>query len=221
MPRSAKKARGAARPRKQAADPNNLTIPSDQANPDSAVDGPQNPAPLQGGQGSQLRRQQAQRKQAWSGWGPSQFPKTRKVAGWDWDDGLQAYLANSPRIFTCGCNQEHQTPNGYQRCKCGKAYNSYVIGTGGSNKEAAAEKFLVREIPVRPDVIVGSRTVSNKTFTKPVVTVVDPRTGNIHKLIDPGELDEGTDPGHSTFKKPPADWSRRGDGAKWTKNPIG
>jgi hypothetical protein len=170
---------------------------------------------VQGGQAIQLRRQQqGTRKQAWSGWGPAQFPKTRKVAGWEWSDNLQAYLSNSPRVFTCGCNQEHQTPMGYQRCKCGKAYNSYVIGTGGSNKEASAEKFLVREIAVRPDVIVAKK--KRKTLQ-----LVDPHTGNIHRLIDPGELDEGEDPGHSTFKKPPGDWAKRGDGAKWTKNPIG
>lgn len=211
--------------RKRAGDPNQ-PFPPEQADPNSPIDGPQNHAPLQGGQEIQLRQQQANRKQAWSGWGPAQFPKARKVAGWDWDDGLQAYLASSPRQFTCGCGQEHQTPNGYQRCKCGKAYNSYVIGTGGSNKEAAAEKFLVREIPVRPDVIVGAtqgtpRRKVIRAQVKPVVQLVDPRTGNIHKLIDPGELDDGEDPGHSTFKTPPSDWAKRGDGAKWIKKPIG
>lgn len=211
--------------RKRAGDPNQ-PFPPEQADPNSPIDGPQNHAPLQGGQEIQLRQQQANRKQAWSGWGPAQFPKARKVAGWDWDDGLQAYLASSPRQFICGCGQEHQTPNGYQRCKCGKAYNSYVIGTGGSNKEAAAEKFLVREIPVRPDVIVGAtqgtpRRKVIRAQVKPVVQLVDPRTGNIHKLIDPGELDDGEDPDHSTFKTPPSDWAKRGDGAKWIKKPIG
>jgi hypothetical protein len=53
------------------------------------------------------------------------------------------------------------------------------------------------------------------------VTLLDPRTGNYHRLIDPGELDDGEDPGHPTFRKPPKDWARRGDGAKWTKSPIG
>jgi len=46
---------------------------------------------------------------------------------------------------------------GHHECKCGRLWNGYVIGTGGSNHEAAAEKYLVREIMVRPDVIVASR----------------------------------------------------------------
>lgn len=162
------------------------------------------------------RRKQVRQKTAWSGWGPAMFPKARKVAGWDWDDHLNGYLSDAPRIFTCGCGYEHKTPTGYQRCKCGKAYNSYVIGTGGTNKEAAAEKFLVREIPVREGIIVANR---KRAVT--VIQLVDPRTGNMHRLVDPGELDEGEDPGHSTFRQPPSDWAKRGDGAKWTKSPIG
>ena len=51
------------------------------------------------------------------------------------------------------------------------------------------------------------------------VQLVDPRTGNIHNLIDPGELDEGDDPGHPTFRKQPRDWARRGEGAKWQRAP--
>lgn len=216
------------------------------------------------------RRKQARQKTSWSGWGPAQFPKTRKVAGWEWNDGLQAYLASAPRIFTCGCGHEHETPNGYQRCKCGKAYNSYVIGTGGNNKEAAAEKFLVREIPVRENVIVGSRrkkkdagrhddplspdnydefthirepaelntvggypgmardlgpAAKHRPRHQATVELVDPRTGNIHRLIDPGELHEGEDPGHSTFKKPSTDWSKRmppkGNPGQWSGSSIG
>jgi len=46
---------------------------------------------------------------------------------------------------------------GYTNCKCGKIWNSYVIGTGGDRHEAAAEKFICREIPVRSDVIVASK----------------------------------------------------------------
>jgi hypothetical protein len=270
--------------------------------------GPDKPAPQESNLPRTGRRKQADRRLSWSGWGPAQFPKTRKVAGWDWDDHLQAYIANAPRKFACSCGEEHDTPSGYQRCKCGKAWHSYVIGTGGSNREAAADKFLVREIQVRPDVIVASRKQAGEWETSPhesegsflghtpdhkipqylehlrgkvrgqnismgelsdlqglaehgyvhpddmelheaagtpeedfhrgsnrdwdndafdprefgaSITLLDPRTGNYHRLIDPGELDDGEDPGHPTFRKPPKDWARRGDGAKWTKSPIG
>jgi hypothetical protein len=226
----------------------------------------------------------AYRKQAWTGWGPAVYPKVRKVAGWDWNDYQNGYLANSPRHFECSCGDQFPTPSGFHRCACGKQWNSYVIGTGGSNREAAADTFIVREVPVRPDVIVANRKLAgqhsytpamNKSFgeanerlntgTGGVLPELDPdigpnsgyspniigdernimyrqrghqgppggrhraeatvqlvdKHGNIHNLVDPGELGDGDDPGHPTFKKQPKDWARRGDGAKWIKNPIG
>ena len=102
-----------------------------------------------------------QRKQAWSGWGPAVFPETRQVTGWDWDNHLNGYLSNRPQHFACECGTPFSTPSGFHRCGCGKQWNSYVIGTGGSNHEAAADKYLVREIPVRPDVIVANRRLAN------------------------------------------------------------
>jgi hypothetical protein len=106
-----------------------------------------------------MRNKVSSRKQAWSGWGPAVFPKTRQVTGWKWDPYLDGYTSNSPQKFACECGDSFPTPSGFQRCACGKQWNSYVIGTGGTNREAAAEKFLVREIPVRPEgnVIVAAR----------------------------------------------------------------
>lgn len=52
------------------------------------------------------------------------------------------------------------------------------------------------------------------------VQLVD-KQGNIHNLIDPGEIGEGEDPGHSTFRKQPKDWARRSGDGKWTPNAIG
>ena len=103
------------------------------------------------------------RKQAWSGWGPAVFPKARKVAGWEWDNHLNGYLANRPQRFACECGNQIDTPSGFRRCACGKQWNSYVIGTGGSNREASAEKFLVREIPVRTEgnVIMANRKMAS------------------------------------------------------------
>jgi hypothetical protein len=96
-------------------------------------------------------------KQAWSGWGPSQVKRTHAVDGWDWDKRLSAYVASSPpEHFVCKCGSKLAVP-GYHNCKCGKIWNSYVIGTGGENRQAAVEKFLCREIAVRDNVIVATR----------------------------------------------------------------
>lgn len=190
----------------------------------------------------------------WSGWGPAQFPRTREVPGWKWDSHLNGYFANHPEKFSCKCGSTFDTPSGYQVCAgCGTAWNSYVIDNGGSAREAAAKKFLVREIPARKegDVIVASRRQAEehpcppaqshapmmgfdgsilhsdgsvtrpkkkppaerwpKHWTAAAVTLVD-RSGNIHRLIDPGEVGDGEDPGLPSFTDMPRDWAWRGQG---------
>lgn len=94
------------------------------------------------------------RKQAWSGWGrPMQ-----RVAGWDFDHRLNGYITTAADRFSCDCGEEFPTPSGYRKCgSCGRAWNSYVIGTDNHGKEASLEKVIVREIPVRKDVIVASK----------------------------------------------------------------
>lgn len=88
---------------------------------------------------------------------------TRKVAGWLWDDHLSAYTASKPTPFTCKCGAKHEVPS-YVQCKCGKLLNSYVIGTGGDNRQAAVDKYICREVPVRNDVIVASRRQSARVL---------------------------------------------------------
>lgn len=101
-------------------------------------------------------KKQATRKEAWFGWGPA-LKKQHHAEGWDWDNHLNGYVSSkSPRQFQCACGNAMSVP-GYTNCKCGKIWNSYVIGTGGDRHEAAAEKFICREIPVRSDVIVASK----------------------------------------------------------------
>lgn len=238
-------------------------------------------------------RHEAQRKKAWSGWGPAQVTKTREVTGWNWDNHLNGYTANKPQHFACECGDQFPTPSGFQRCACGRQWNSYVIGTGGSNREASAEKFLVREIPVRPDVIVANRKMAGagrtacypgcekneahaKKFHKkawgapgrhenpdqeiidmnkapthatgelvsgPGISVMkkkpgapvgeprhqatvlmDPRTGKLHKLIDPGEVGDGGEEGPSTAMdsrsfKP--GWAKRNSDGKYLGPAVG
>lgn len=100
----------------------------------------------------------ASRKQAWQGWGGEiEVPGHHKAAGWDWDDHLNGYLSMTADRFICKCGQSVPVPS-YSQCHCGKLWNIYSVGTsGGDQREAALEKFVAREIPVRPDVIVASK----------------------------------------------------------------
>jgi hypothetical protein len=109
----------------------------------------------------------ASRKQAWMGWGPAQIDHHPRVAGWDWDSHLEAYTAQRPGRFACSCGNEMDMP-GHHECKCGRLWNGYVIGTGGQNHEASAEKYLVREIPVRPDVIVANKQAAPRWSPDPL-----------------------------------------------------
>ena len=98
----------------------------------------------------------AHHKQAWTGWGPSVFPKTRQVDGWEWNERLAGYTSGVPQRFSCHCGSLFDAPGGYHKCGCGKTWNSYVIGQGGPSHTASADLYIVREIPVRPGVIVAS-----------------------------------------------------------------
>lgn len=134
------------------------------------------------------------------GWGPSVFPKTREVLGWNWDDHLSGYISNSPSKFSCHCGSAFDTPSGFRRCACGRQWNSYVIGKSGSNKEASADKYLVREIPPRENVIMATRR---------------------HDVTSLGGLGRGKRVKERTFRSQPTDWPNRPDrrdkGGKWTK----
>jgi hypothetical protein len=82
----------------------------------------------------------------------------KRVAGWDFDHRLNGYITTAADKFSCDCGEEFSTPSGYRKCgSCGRAWNSYVIGGDGPGKEASLDKVIVREIPVRKDVIVASK----------------------------------------------------------------
>lgn len=127
---------------------------------------------------------------AWTGFGPGIF--ARKVPGWEFDSHLNGYVTTAARDFTCSCGEKLPVPS-YSTCKCGKVHNSYVIGTGGDNHTASIEKYICREIQVRPDVIVANRKAKR------------------HKLTDPGALDDGEEDDLPTMKPVPQDWRRRNE----------
>jgi hypothetical protein len=101
------------------------------------------------------------KKQAWSGWGPSQFPKHHKVADWDWNNHLNGYVSKTGSDFQCECGDTIPVPS-FKLCSCGRQWNSYGIGTGGDLHTANTEMFLCREIPVREGVIVANSRMSGE-----------------------------------------------------------
>ena len=127
---------------------------------------------------------------AWTGFGPGIF--ARKVPGWEFDSHLNGYVTTAARDFTCSCGEKLPVPS-YSTCKCGKVHNSYVIGTGGDNHTASIEKYICREIQVRPDVIVANRKAKR------------------HNLTDPGALGDGEEDDLPTMKPVPQDWRRRNE----------
>lgn len=185
------------------------------------------------------------RKQAWMGFGSEQ-PGAHRVAGWEWDGYLNAHVASKPREFTCSCGKPFAAPSGFQRCACGKQWNSYVIGTGGDRHEASAEKYLVREIPTRDNVIVAAKTAdcegdkdkgdddcdedknedcppwekdASRDFARFVAEAFTARESALTKLTDPGEITDTEDSGTPEMKQPPEDWARRNPDGKWNKGP--
>lgn len=79
---------------------------------------------------------------------------------------LDGYISTAATSFECDCGNSLPVPS-YSNCKCGRVWNSYVIGTGGDEtKEASITKIVCREIPVRPNVIVAKKRDSNKREEK-------------------------------------------------------
>lgn len=176
--------------------------------------------------GWDMRELTGRRKQAWSGWGPDQREDIHhKVAGFDWDDHLNGYVSSvaNPRTFECSCGAQHPVPS-YSNCKCGKIWNSYVIGTGGDRHEASAERYIAREVPVRDNVIVANRAL--ESFDPRVWLARQERTDlrfpsagyDLDDEVEdasPFPSDHHPRAGETTMKQAPDDWhSRRQDG-KW------
>lgn len=95
------------------------------------------------------------RKQSWQGWGTErQTPGNHKVAGWEWDNHLNGYISTTADRFACKCGQSIPAPS-YSQCRCGRLWNSYVIGSGGDNRQGSLEKIICRQVPTRDGVIVA------------------------------------------------------------------
>ena len=84
------------------------------------------------------------------------MPEPRhRVAGWDWDDHLNGFVAvEAAREFTCACGDNVPAP-GYTDCRCGKRWNAYSVVANGQRK------MIAREVPVRQNVVMA-RTASSR-----------------------------------------------------------
>lgn len=76
-----------------------------------------------------------------------------RVAGWDWDDHLNGFLAaEAAREFTCSCGANVPAP-GYTDCRCGKRWNVYSV------QSPQGQKLISREVPVRENVVMATRAM--------------------------------------------------------------
>jgi len=190
------------------------------------------------------KRANRRRKQAWSGWGQ---PSVRKVAGWNWDHRLNGYITTAADQFSCDCGEGFDTPSGYRRCgSCGKAWNSYIVGTDSEGRQASIEKVIVREIPVREGVIVANKRVSQPSMGRgncgpdcdcddcndksKEARIQVTRNGKHYdisitaesKRYDISEVggtpdDEGEDTDEPKLKSTTKDWHKRDQNQRWTK----
>ncbi len=143
---------------------------------------------------SRLGFNEASRKEAWSGWGPSLNKATDE--GWNWNHRLNGYINEKREDFPCTCGQKLATP-GFHHCPCGKIWNSYAIG--GSDRLASneAERYIAREIPARENVIMARK--NPKALTEQFLdndTIDDQEVKPIKQAKDDsGELqDDGMHP---------------------------
>lgn len=80
-----------------------------------------------------------------------QSASVAKHAGWDWDNHLSGFVAQSGvDSFDCTCGQKIAAPS-YKTCSCGKMWNSTSI------KTADGHKLICREVPVR-DALLASKS---------------------------------------------------------------
>lgn len=84
-----------------------------------------------------------------------------RVAGWDWDDHLNGFIAaEASREFICSCG-EHVPAPGYTDCHCGKRWNVYSV------QSPEGRKLISREVPVRDGVVMANRSAAGNGWSTP------------------------------------------------------
>ena len=82
-----------------------------------------------------------------------------KMASGSWylDNKLSAYVSKTPQKFACSCGSHIAVPS-YTNCKCGKVWNAYKIHSASQGDTT----FVVREVPVRENVLVANRRTASR-----------------------------------------------------------
>lgn len=78
-------------------------------------------------------------------------------SSWHLDNKLNAYISKVQQKFACSCGSKLAVPS-YTNCKCGKVWNAYKIHSATKGDTV----FVVREIPVRENVLVANKTASRR-----------------------------------------------------------
>ena len=96
-------------------------------------------------------RRTASRRTASTLWDSISEPRHR-VAGWNWDDHLAGFVAESVLAsFACICGSNVEAP-GLHTCTCGKIWNGSLIQT------KSGERLVCREVPNRgAEVVLANR----------------------------------------------------------------
>lgn len=96
-------------------------------------------------------RRTASRRTASTLWDSISEPR-HKVAGWDWDEHLAGFVAESVLAsFACVCGSNVEAP-GLHTCTCGKIWNGSLIQT------KSGERLVCREVPNRgAEVVLANR----------------------------------------------------------------
>lgn len=78
-------------------------------------------------------------------------------SSWHLDNKLNAYISKVQQKFACSCGSKLEVPS-YSNCKCGKVWNSYKV----SSSTKGDTMFVVREVPVRENVVIANKTASRR-----------------------------------------------------------
>lgn len=78
--------------------------------------------------------------------------RRKMSSSWHLDNKLSAYVSKVQQKFACSCGAKLDVP-AYNICKCGKIWNAYRV----TSATKGDTMYVVREIPVRENVLVAGR----------------------------------------------------------------
>ena len=121
--------------------------------------------------------------------------RRKMSSSWHLDNKLSAYISKVQQKFACSCGAKLDVP-AYNICKCGKIWNAYKVHSATKGDTM----YVVREVPVRENVLVANKTGSRrqadflhqKVFDAFEDYLMD-RGVHPHKEAPQGEIDQAID----------------------------